>query len=66
MALIVAIVENLLFKDTVWITNNGTLKPAKNITQLNTKLGFSVTHFILNFIPLSQIQRTLFPEHSLR
>ena len=35
--------QNLLFRFTVWITVNGTLKPPKNITQLNTKFGFSVT-----------------------
>ena len=37
---------NSLSKFTVWITVNGPLNPPKNITQLNTKLGFSVTHFI--------------------
>ena len=30
---------------------NNTLKPPKNIIQLNTKPGFSVTHFLSNFIP---------------
>ena len=32
-------------------TVNGTLKPLKNITQLNTKLGVSVPHYISNIIP---------------
>ena len=44
---------NLLFKFAVWITVNCTLKPpaAKKITQLNTKLGFSVTHLKSKFLP---------------
>ena len=50
---------NLLFKFTVWITIYGTLKPPKNITQLNTKFGFSVTHIPTNFIPPSQNLFTL-------
>ena len=33
---------------------NGTLKPPKNITQFNTKLGFSVTHIPTNFMPPPQ------------
>ena len=32
---------------------NSTLKPPKNITQLNTKLGFSITHIPTNFISLN-------------
>ena len=43
--------QNLLFKFTVWITANGTLKPPKNITLLNTNHGFRVTHIPPNFIP---------------
>ena len=30
---------------------NGRLKPPKNITQLNIKFGFSVTHIPRNFYP---------------
>ena len=45
--------RNLQIKLTVWITiQYCTLKPPKNITQSNNKVGFSVTHFISNFIPL--------------
>ena len=40
--------RNLLFE--YCLTVNGTLKSPNNITQLNTKLDFSVTHFIAHFI----------------
>ena len=46
--------QNLLYRLTIWITVNGTLKAPpqkKNITQLNTKLGFSVTHIPIIYIP---------------
>ena len=34
---------------------NGTQKPPKNITQLNTKLGFSDTHIPANIILLKSL-----------
>ena len=48
------------WRERVWdIRASGTTwwwwRPLKNITQLNSKLGFSVTHFIWNFIQFFKI-----------
>ena len=48
--------RNLLFKFTV----NGTLKPPKNIIQLDIKLGFSVTPFLQIFIILNFFMLQIF------
>ena len=51
--------RNLPFELSVW---NYTLKSPKNITQLNTKSGFSVFLFTLNFILFNSFNmQILFP-----